>query len=84
MQSHLDQCRYNMVEQQVRPWDVLEPRVIEVLNTIPREDFMPEQYKNLAYVDTRIPLTGEAGGCCTVNPNIEGRKNGRTSCRERR
>lgn len=68
-----EKARFNMVEQQVRPWDVLEPRVLETLNTIPREDFMPAQYKNMAYVDTRIPLTGEAGGCCTLNPNIEGR-----------
>ncbi len=68
-----EKARFNMVEQQVRPWDVLDSRVLEVLNTIPREDFMPEQYKNLAYVDTRIPLTDDEKGTCTLNPNIEGR-----------
>ncbi|MDH3343025.1 MAG: protein-L-isoaspartate O-methyltransferase [Gammaproteobacteria bacterium] len=68
-----EKARYNMVEQQVRPWDVLEPRVLDVLGSVPRENFMPDQYKNLAYVDTRIPLTAETGGCCTLNPNIEGR-----------
>ena len=68
-----DKARYNMVEQQVRPWDVLDPRVLDVLGSIPREEFMPEKYRTLAYVDTRIPLTEEAGGCCMLNPNIEGR-----------
>ena len=69
-----EKARFNMVEQQVRPWDVLDARVLETLNTIPREDFTPEQYKNLAYVDTRIPLTDDDDkGICMLNPNIEGR-----------
>lgn len=68
-----EKARFNMVEQQVRPWDVLDPRVLETLSTIPREDFTPESYRNLAYVDTRIPLTDKAGGSCMLNPNIEGR-----------
>ena len=68
-----EKARHLMVEQQVRPWDVLDARVLETLSTIPREEFTPERYKNLAYVDTRIPLTEEAGGCCMLNPNIEGR-----------
>ena len=68
-----EKARFNMVEQQVRPWDVLDARVLKTLNTIPREDFMPDTYKNLAYVDTRIPLTDDEKGTCTLNPNIEGR-----------
>jgi len=68
-----EKARFNMVEQQIRPWDVLDSRVLDTLNAIPREDFMPEQYKNLAYVDTRIPLTDDEKGSCTLNPNIEGR-----------
>lgn len=68
-----EKARFNMVEQQVRPWDVLDPRVLDVINTVPREDFTPESYKNLAYADTRIPLTDDANGCCMLNPNIEGR-----------
>jgi len=68
-----EKARFNMVEQQVRPWDVLDARVLETLNTVPREDFMPDIYKNLAYVDTRIPLTDDKQGICTLNPNIEGR-----------
>jgi len=63
-----------MVEQQVRPWDVLDPRVLDVLGKIPRENFAPEEYKNLAYVDTRIPLGSyEDHPCCMANPNIDGR-----------
>lgn len=65
-----EKARYNMVEQQVRPWDVLNPRVLDVISEIPREKFTPEQYQDLAYVDTRIPL-GEGGSM--LNPNIEGR-----------
>ena len=68
-----EKARFNMVEQQIRPWDVLDARVLEVLGAIPREDFTPERYRNLAYVDTRIPLTDDAGGCCMLNPIIEGR-----------
>lgn len=69
-----DKARFNMVEQQIRPWDVLNPRVLDVLADIPRELFMPEQYRSLAYVDTRIPL-GETEGlrCTMLNPNIVGR-----------
>jgi len=69
-----EKARYNMVEQQVRPWEVLNDRVLEVMGNIPRENFTPEQYKNLAYVDTRIPL-GEYEGqsCYMLNPNLVGR-----------
>lgn len=67
-----EKARHLMVEQQVRPWDVLDCRVLEVLESLPREDFMPEKYKNLAYVDTRIPLNADKT-CTTLNPNIEGR-----------
>lgn len=69
-----EKARFNMVEQQVRPWDVLDPRVLEVISDIPRENFTPDQYKNLAYVDTRIPLGDYEGHPCTMaNPVIEGR-----------
>ena len=69
-----EKARYNMVEQQIRPWDVLNPRVLDVISEIPRENFTPEKYKNLAYVDTRIPLGSyEEHPCDMSNPNIEGR-----------
>lgn len=65
-----EKARYNMVEQQVRPWDVLDPRVLEVIAEIPREYFTPDEYQNLAYTDTRIPLVD---GVHMLNPNIQGR-----------
>ena len=69
-----EKARYNMVEQQVRPWDVLSPRVLEVISEVPREQFAPDEYKNLAYVDTRIPLgTFEDKPCTMANPILDGR-----------
>jgi len=69
-----EKARFNMVEQQVRPWDVLNPRVLDVISEVPREQFAPDEYKNLAYVDTRIPLGSFENRPCTMaNPNIDGR-----------
>jgi len=70
MQSHLDQCRYNMVEQQVRPWDVLDDKVLKTLEQIPRDQYVPEQYANLAYADTAIPLNDQQK---MMHPILEGR-----------
>lgn len=50
------QARHAMVEQQVRPWEVLDARVLEVLGTLPREEFVPEAYRAVAYGDLEIPL----------------------------
>lgn len=63
-------ARELMVEQQVRPWDVLDPRVLDVLATVPREDFVPAAHRNLAYADLALPLGhGEA----MMKPVLEGR-----------
>jgi len=70
MQSHLDECRHNMVEQQVRPWDVLDDKVLNTLEQIPRDKFVPSQYINLAYADTAIPLNDQE---CMMHPVVEGR-----------
>jgi len=70
MPSHLDQCRYNMVEQQVRPWDVLNDNVLHILETIHRDQYVPAQYLNLAYADTAIPLNDSEK---MMHPIIEGR-----------
>ncbi len=51
-----EQARFNMVEQQVRPWDVLDPKVLDLLETLPRERFVPKGYEELAYADIEIPL----------------------------
>ena len=49
-------ARYNMVEQQVRTWEVLDPRILDLLHAVPREDFVPPTYSGVAYADTNIPL----------------------------
>ena len=53
---NLQQARHNMVLQQIRPWEVLDQRVLDLLEAIPREDFVPESYRKLAYADIAIPL----------------------------
>ena len=65
-----DLARYNMIEQQIRPWDVLDPTVLEVIATTPRERFVPKDYLNLAFTDTQIPL---AHGQSMLEPKLEGR-----------
>ena len=50
------QARFNMVEQQIRPWQVLDPQVLTVLSNVPRELFVPQAYQAMAYPDTDIPL----------------------------
>jgi protein-L-isoaspartate(D-aspartate) O-methyltransferase len=52
----VERARFNMVEQQVRPWDVLDPDVLELLSTVKREEFVPPAYRNLAFADLEIPL----------------------------
>ena len=63
-------ARETMVEQQVRPWDVLDQTVLDLLGDVPREDFVPEPYRNLAYADTAVPL---GHGQVMMHPKIEAR-----------
>lgn len=63
-------AREQMVSQQVRAWDVLDPRVLAVLDALPRERFAPEPYRKLAYADTQIPLAHDQ---VMMAPKIEGR-----------
>jgi protein-L-isoaspartate(D-aspartate) O-methyltransferase len=67
---NLEQARFNMVEQQVRPWDVLDPKVLELMETVPRDAFVPEDHRNLAYADIEIPL---GHGESMMAPKVEGR-----------
>ena len=67
---NLEQAKFNMIEQQVRPWDVLNPNILQVLDQVAREDFIVDEYKNLSYADTAIPL---ADGQCMMHPVVEGR-----------
>jgi len=65
-----EQARYHMIEQQIRPWEVLDQRVLDLMADMPREDFVPEEYRNLAYADTDIPLPH---GQVMMAPRIEAR-----------
>lgn len=56
-------ARFNMIEQQIRPWDVADSTVLGLLNDVPREAFAPESYQALAFADLDIPLS---------NPSVEG------------
>jgi len=53
---NLEQARANMVEQQIRPWEVLDQDVLDLLYTVPREEFVPASCRNLAFTDTEIPI----------------------------
>ena len=63
-----EQARFNMVEQQIRPWEVLDARVLDLLHKVKREDYVPQVYRSLAFVDMEIPL-GE--GDLMWSPKIE-------------
>jgi len=68
--SNLAKAKFNMIEQQIRPWEVLDSRVLDVFDKIEREHFVPEQYKGLAYADCQLPLIkGES----MLPPTLEGR-----------
>ena len=64
------QARETMVEQQVRPWDVLDARVLDVLATVPRDAFVPAAHRALAYADLQLPL---GHGQVMLKPVVEGR-----------
>lgn len=53
---NIEQARHNMIEQQIRPWDVLDQRVLELMRRVPREDFVPKAYRNIAFTDMMIPI----------------------------
>jgi len=55
---NIEQARFNMIEQQIRTWDVLDTEVLDLLHVVRREAFVPEAYRSLAFVDTEIPLPG--------------------------
>ena len=66
----IEQARYNMVEQQIRPWEVLDQEVLDLLFTVRREDFVPEAHRTLAFVDMEIPL---GHGQTMWTPKLEAR-----------
>ena len=67
---NIELARFNMIEQQIRPWDVLNLGVLELLGIVKREDFAPTAYRSMAFVDTEVPLPG---GQCMLAPKVEAR-----------
>ena len=67
---NFEQARFNMVEQQIRPWEVLDSRVLALLERIHREDFVPVRYRKLAFADLAIPLANDQ---TMMRPKIEAR-----------
>jgi protein-L-isoaspartate(D-aspartate) O-methyltransferase len=67
---NLEQARFNMIEQQIRPWDVLDADVLRLLSVVKREDFVPLAHKALAFADMEIPL---GHGQCMLAPRVEAR-----------
>ncbi len=65
-----EQARFNMVEQQIRTWEVLDPVVLDLLSTVHREDYVPAQYRNLAFADLEVPL---GQGEHMLQPKLEAR-----------
>jgi len=69
-EMNIEKARFNMIEQQIRPWDVLDPEILDLLTVVKREAFVPAAYKNLAFMDTQIPL---GNGEFMFTPKLEAR-----------
>src|SRR4051812_27896876 len=67
---NVEQARFNMIEQQIRPWEVLDQGVLSLLSVVKREDFVPPAYRSLAFVDTEVPLPN---GQSMLAPKVEAR-----------
>ena len=73
------QARYNMIEQQIRPWNVLDTEVLDLLNVVRREEFVPEAYRSMAFMDIEVPLVGGDAedairkGLSMLQPRVEAR-----------
>ena len=65
-----EQARFNMIEQQIRPWDVLDVRILDLLSAVRREDFVPPAYRTLAFADLELPLPN---GSRMWTPKMEAR-----------
>lgn len=71
---NFEQARFNMIEQQIRPWDVLDSHVLQLLSVVKREDFVPLAHKALAFVDMQIPLPPHTHPSqCMLEPKVEAR-----------
>jgi len=75
---NFEQARFNMIEQQIRPWEVLDAGVLQLLSVVKREDFVPTALKALAFADMEIPLHSHSEdalrlGQCMLAPRVEAR-----------
>ena len=71
---NIELARFNMIEQQIRPWEVLDQAVLSLLATVRREDYVPPAFRALAFIDTQVPLIpGDASGPCMLEPKVEAR-----------
>lgn len=70
MLSHAEQARKNMIENQVRPWEVLDARVLDTLGVVRREEFVPARHRALAFADLALPI---GHGEVMLKPVLEGR-----------
>ena len=70
-----DTARFNMIEQQIRTWEVLDPKVLQLLHDVPRENFVPEAHQGLAFADIEIPLGSNQNesGQSMLSPKLEAR-----------
>lgn len=67
---NIEQARFNMIEQQIRPWEVLDQDVLNLLSIVKRENFVPAAYRNIAFADLEVPLPG---GERMLAPRVEAR-----------
>jgi protein-L-isoaspartate(D-aspartate) O-methyltransferase len=67
---NVEQARFNMIEQQIRPWEVLDQGVLSLLAVVRREEFVPAACRALAFIDTEVPLPE---GQCMLAPRVEAR-----------
>jgi len=65
-----EQARFNMIEQQIRPWNVLDTSVLDLLAVVRREDFVPAEHRSLAFMDVEVPL---GAGQSMLPPRVEAR-----------
>ena len=71
MATSFEKARFNMIQQQIRPWDLVDVRVTDAMGEIPREQFVPEAYRSLAYADVEVPMT--ADGQSMLAPKVVAR-----------
>ncbi|WP_294639031.1 protein-L-isoaspartate O-methyltransferase [uncultured Aquabacterium sp.] len=67
---NVEQARFNMIEQQIRPWDVLDTSVLQLLSVVRREDFVPAAHRAQAFMDLELPL---GNGRNLLAPRVEAR-----------